>query len=566
MSWKKYFTPVNVANINVPSTSVAGRSRPGPYRMNYSSFLPDVYAGTPNRIERYMQYDTMDMDSEVNAALDILAEFCTQKDKENSTPFNLNFRGSPTATEVKLLKDSLQKWSRLQQFENRIFRVFRNTMKYGDCFFLRDPETKKWLWVDAAKVSKIIVNESEGKVPEQYIIKDINFNFVNLVATTPHPVSNTSPSGTGSYTSGGGFGRGFVGGAAQPPGTRFQNAQNEVAIDAKHVVHISLSEGIDLNYPFGNSILESVFKVCKQKELLEDAIIIYRIQRAPERRIFYVDVGNMPAHMAMSFVERVKNEIQQRRIPSNSGGGQNMIDASYNPLSVNEDYFFPQTAEGRGSKVETLPGGTNLGEITDLRYFTNKLFRALRIPAAYLPTAIDEAPNTLGDGKVGTAYIQELRFNEYCKRLQSNIVETFDTEFKMWLLDNGINIDSGLFDLKFTSPQNFAAYRQAELDTTRVATFAQVMQVPHLSKRFAMQRFLGMTEEEIKENERLWREENGSKLQPVGDAAAQLRSIGVTPGAVAGEAEGQTAEAPLDMAAPAGDAAGAETAPSTPAQ
>ncbi len=566
MSWKKYFTPVNVANINVPSTSVAGRSRPGPYRMNYSSFLPDVYAGTPNRIERYMQYDTMDMDSEVNAALDILAEFCTQKDKENSTPFNLNFRGSPTATEVKLLKDSLQKWSRLQQFENRIFRVFRNTMKYGDCFFLRDPETKKWLWVDAAKVSKIIVNESEGKVPEQYIIKDINFNFVNLVATTPHPVSNTSPSGTGSYTSGGGFGRGFVGGAAQPPGTRFQNAQNEVAIDAKHVVHISLSEGIDLNYPFGNSILESVFKVYKQKELLEDAIIIYRIQRAPERRIFYVDVGNMPAHMAMSFVERVKNEIQQRRIPSNSGGGQNMIDASYNPLSVNEDYFFPQTAEGRGSKVETLPGGTNLGEITDLRYFTNKLFRALRIPAAYLPTAIDEAPNTLGDGKVGTAYIQELRFNEYCKRLQSNIVETFDTEFKMWLLDNGINIDSGLFDLKFTSPQNFAAYRQAELDTTRVATFAQVMQVPHLSKRFAMQRFLGMTEEEIKENERLWREENGSKLQPVGDAAAQLRSIGVTPGAVAGEAEGQTAEAPLDMAAPAGDAAGAETAPSTPAQ
>lgn len=566
MSWKKYFTPVNVANINVPSTSVAGRSRPGPYRMNYSSFLPDVYAGTPNRIERYMQYDTMDMDSEVNAALDILAEFCTQKDKENSTPFNLNFRGSPTATEVKLLKDSLQKWSRLQQFENRIFRVFRNTMKYGDCFFLRDPETKKWLWVDAAKVSKIIVNESEGKVPEQYIIKDINFNFVNLVATTPHPVSNTSPSGTGSYTSGGGFGRGFVGGAAQPPGTRFQNAQNEVAIDAKHVVHISLSEGIDLNYPFGNSILESVFKVYKQKELLEDAIIIYRIQRAPERRIFYVDVGNMPAHMAMSFVERVKNEIQQRRIPSNSGGGQNMIDASYNPLSVNEDYFFPQTAEGRGSKVETLPGGTNLGEITDLRYFTNKLFRALRIPAAYLPTAIDEAPNTLGDGKVGTAYIQELRFNEYCKRLQSNIVETFDTEFKMWLLDNGINIDSGLFDLKFTSPQNFAAYRQAELDTTRVATFAQVMQVPHLSKRFAMQRFLGMTEEEIKENERLWREENGSKLQPVGDAAAQLRSIGVTPGAVAGEAEGQTAEAPLDMAVPAGDAAGAETAPSTPAQ
>jgi hypothetical protein len=552
MSWKKYFTPVNVGNLAVPSTSTAGRSRPGPYRMNYSSFLPDVYAGTPNRIERYMQYDTMDMDSEINAALDILTEFCTQKDKENSTPFHINFRGTPTSTEVKLLKESLQKWCRTQQFENRIFRIFRNTLKYGDCFFLRDPESKKWLWVDSAKVSKIIVNESEGKVPEQYIIKDINFNFVNLIATTPHPVTNTAPSGTGSYTSGGGFGRGMVGGAAQPPGTRFFNQQNEVAIDAKHVVHISLSEGIDLNYPFGNSILESVFKVYKQKELLEDAIIIYRIQRAPERRIFYVDVGNMPAHMAMAFVERVKNEIQQRRIPSNSGGGQNLVDASYNPLSVNEDYFFPQTAEGRGSKVETLPGGTNLGEITDLRFFTNKLFRALRIPAAYLPTGIEEASNTIADGKVGTAYIQELRFNEYCKRLQSNIIETFDTEFKLWLGTSGINIDGGLFDLQFNQPQNFAAYRQAELDTTRVATFAQVQQIPHLSKRFAMQRFLGMTEEEIKENERMWKEENGGKLQPVGDAAAELRSVGVTPGAVTGEAEVQTAEAPEDMAAEAG--------------
>jgi hypothetical protein len=498
-----------------------------------------------------MQYDTMDMDSEVNAALDILTEFCTQKDKENATPFHTFFKGSPTATEVKLLKDALQKWVKQQQFETKIFRIFRNTMKYGDCFFVRDPETKKWLYVDAAKVSKIIVNESEGKIPEQYVIRDINFNFKEMVAVTPHGTTNTAPSGTSSYTSGGSQGRGMVGAAAQPPGTRFSNQQNEVAIDAKNVVHISLSEGLDNNYPFGNSILESVFKVYKQKELLEDAIIIYRIQRAPERRIFYVDVGNMPAHMAMSFVERVKNEIQQRRIPSSTGGGANVIDASYNPLSVNEDYFFPQTAEGRGSKVETLPGGTNLGEITDLRYFTNKLFRALRIPSSYLPTAIDESPNTVADGKVGTAYIQELRFNEYCKRLQSMIVEVFDLEFKLWLHHQGINIDNGLFELKFNEPQNFAAYRQSELDTARAATFSQVVQIPHLSKRFAMKRFLGMSEDEIKENERLWREENGSNLKSEADSQSQLRSAGITPGGLSADMGAQEAEAPEDLAAAA---------------
>jgi len=255
--------------------------------------------------------------------------------------------------------------------------------------------------------------------------------------------------------------------------------------------------------------------------------------------------------MAMSFVERVKNEIHQRRIPSSTGGGQNMVDASYNPLSVSEDYFFPQTAEGRGSKVETLPGGTNLGEITDLRYFTNKLFRALRIPSSYLPTSVDDASNTVADGKVGTAYIQELRFNEYCKRLQAMVVETFDVEFKLWMTNNGINIDSSLFELKFNEPQNFAAYRQAELDTTRAAIFSQLQEMPHLSKRFALKRFLGLSEEEIKENERMWREENGGNLKPASDASSQMRSIGITPGSLGAEVNAQDEEASPDMAAAA---------------
>ena len=554
MSWKKYFKPVEKeSNAQGMYSPLGNGSRPGPARTNYSSYLPDVYAGSPNRTERYTQYDTMDMDSEVNAALDILAEFCTQKDKENDTPFRFHFKQNPTNTEVKLLKDALQKWCKQQQFEKRIFRIVRNTFKYGDSFFVRDPETKKWLHVDPSKVTKIIVNESEGKIPASYVVKDININLKDLEFTKDQGSMNYGPSGTSSYTTGGAYGRGMVGNVNQSPGTRFQNAENEVSIDAKHVVHISMSEGLDNNYPFGNSLLESVFKVYKQKELLEDAIIIYRIQRAPERRIFYVDVGNMPAHMAMSFVERVKNEIQQRRIPSSSGGGQNMIDASYNPLSVNEDYFFPQTAEGRGSKVETLPGGTNLGEITDLRFFTNKLFRALRIPASYLPTGIDESANVIADGKVGTAYIQELRFNKYCERLQSNVVDVFDQEFKIWLYSNGYNIDNSLFELNFTPPQNFAAYRQAELDTTRANLYGAIAENPYLSKRFAMKRFLGMTEEEIAENETLWKEENGLSSSPA-EAGAQLRGVGITPSNISADMDLETAEVPVT---PETDTAGA---------
>ena len=295
-----------------------------------------------------------------------------------------------------------------------------------------------------------------------------------------------------------------------------------------------MSEGLDNNFPFGNSLMEGIFKVFKQKELLEDAILIYRIQRAPERRVFYIDVGNMPSHLAMSFVERVKNEVNQRRIPSVTGGGQSVVDAGYNPLSINEDYFFPQTAEGRGSKVEILQGGQNLGEIDDLKYFTNKLFRALRIPSSYLPTGSDDGGSNFNDGRVGTAYIQELRFNKYCERLQSLINEPFDTEFKMYLHANGINIDSNIFDLKFNPPQNFASYRQSEMDTARVNTFNTMMAIPWVSKRFAMERFLGLSKEEIAQNETQWKEENIEDENNV-NASGELRSAGITANNMAGD-------------------------------
>lgn len=534
MSWKKYFTPVNTSGALSPvSGSTSMFSGNTLARTNYSSYLPDVYSGHPNRLERYGQYDTMDWDSEVNAAFDILAEFCSQVNQENGTPFQLFFKEQATNTEVKIIKKFLQQWTKLNKFDKRIFKIVRNAFKYGDTFFVRDPQTQAWLYIDPAKVDKIIVNESEGKKPEQYVIRDFNPNLEALTTTAIQPsnmqgAGNQYGSGYNMGLNGAGGARGMTG--AYPSGsvgTRFSQDQNQYNIDAQHVIHISMSEGIDPNYPFGNSLMECIFKVFKQKELLEDAIIIYRVQRAPERRVFYIDVGNMPSHLAMSFVERVKNEVNQRRIPSQTGGTQTVIDASYNPLSINEDYFFPQTAEGRGSKVDILPGGTNLGEIDDLKYFTNKLFRALRIPSSYLPTGPDDGGSNFNDGRVGTAYIQELRFNKYCERLQSLLNETFDLEFKRYLRFKGINIDPNIFDLKFNPPQNFAAYRQAEMDTARVNTFNTVVAVPFISKRFALKRFLGMTQEEIAENERLWKQENIAEDSNL-SANAELRGAGIT--------------------------------------
>ena len=547
MSWKKFFSEVPIAGASDGTYSAMGGAtsgKPGPAKTNYSSYLPDVYSGAPNRIERYGQYNVMDMDSEVNAALDILAEFCTQNNTQNDTPFKFTYKQKATNTEVQIIEQYLQQWCKLNDFNKRIFKVMRNVFKFGDAFFIRDPETKKLFHVDPAKVSKIIVNESTGKTPEQYVIRDINFNFRSLVATTPYQTTGNVTGGGSGYLTGGV--RGMVGANYQDsPGTRFSSGQREIAVNAEHVFHLSLSEGLDMNFPFGNSLLESVFKVYKQKELLEDAIIIYRVQRAPERRVFYIDVGNMPSHLAMQFVERVKTEIHQRRIPSSTGGGTNVIDSSYNPLSINEDYFFPQTAEGRGSKVETLPGGTNLGEIDDLKYFTNKLLRGLRIPSSYLPTGADDGQSQYNDGRVGTAYIQELRFNKYCERLQNMVSNEFKQEFKQYLIEKGVNIDIAMFDIKFNPPMNFASYRQAEVDNNRISTYTQIAQVPFVSKRYALSRFLGLTPEEMAENERLWREENDATTQAKPTTSAtELRSAGVSTAGIQADLDAAEPEAP----------------------
>ena len=556
MTYKKHFTRVNQSGQMSPlgGGSVTGAwNGPGQNATNYSnqdfgyknygSRLPEVYTGHPNRIERYNQYEMMDVDAEINACLDIISEFSTQKNEHNKTPFSLEWREEPTPHEVDMLKTQLQQWCKLNEMETRIFKIFRNTIKYGDQVFVRDPENFKLYWVDMTKIIKVIVNESEGKKPEQYVIKDLNINLENLVVaqkTNTDFAANpaTGMGGTGGGGSGGGGGYTVPSMPYNTTGSRFSLGFNEAAIDSKHIVHLSLTEGLDRFWPFGQSILENIFKVYKQKELLEDAVLIYRVQRAPERRVFKIDVGNMPSHMAMAFVERIKNEIHQRRIPSTHGGGS-MVDASYNPLSMNEDYFFPVTADGRGSSVDLLPGGQNLGEIDDLRYFNNRLARGLRVPSSYLPTGPDDNVTPMSDGRVGTAMIQEFRFNQYCERLQNYMVRKLDEEFKLFLRWRGLNIDSGLFNLTFNPPQNFAAYRQSELDTARMSSFTAIEQYPYMSKRFAMERFLGLTEEEIAKNEKMWREENDKEIE-VEPQGNDLRSIGVSVGDI--ETDIQTGE------------------------
>lgn len=530
------------------SEAIGGRSTSN---TNYVSHLPEVYSGSPNRVERYNTYEAMELDSHISASLDVIAEFCTQVDSVTKIPFVFNFgTEKPTESDSNILAKMLRTWCNTNDFDNQIFDIVRDVLKYGDAFFIRDPETLQWLRIYHGNVEKVIVNEAKGKSPEQYIIKDLDYNFQNLsVSQLPQNYQGNLPSIPAStFNSVTQNTRNTTVGQSQ---SRFNNGMGASAVDAAHVIHVNMTKRGDTNWPFGTSILERVFKTYKQKELIEDAILIYRLQRAPQRRIFYVDVGDLPEHKAMAFIEQVKNSVSQRRIPSKTGGGANIMDASYNPISMLDDFFFPQKPDGRGSRIETLPGGETSWGIDELQYFDNKLARGLRVPSSYLPTGPDDSPATFNDGKVGAALIQEFRFAEMCKRIQRAISKKFDEEFKLYLKRRDINIDSSTFNLGFVEPQSFVTYRDIELNTSRLSNFNSAVQNPFFSKRWAMLKFLGLTPDEINQNHEMLMAENPSKYEKISNInnlmgkdspPVDLRSVGFSSADFADQEEPGTQE------------------------
>lgn len=445
------------------SVSTAANS-PFPSMLNYA-WYSQVIKGASSRMQRYMQYDSMDTDTDVARALDTIAEEMAVQDERTGLPFLIGYQNEEdqavSETVVTTLRAATRHWATLQDLDNRIFRIARHVIKYGDCFFKKTSDLKRWEFIDPKTVIGIEINEANEKVA--YHLRKQSLNN----AATGKTEFNVIP--------------------------------------AKGIIHFTLSDEMDESAPFGESILQPVYRVFRQMMMLEDSIIIYRIVRAPERRVFYIDVGNMPAQRVKAYLEQTKNDIRQKRVPGATG---DFTDSTYNPMSSSEDYFFPVTGTGRGSRIETLPGGDNLGENTDLLYFQKKVFRGLRVPTSYM-TGQDAQGAQFNDGKVGIAYIEELRFANFVKRLQTKIECVFDNEFKLYLTSAGINVNYELFKLLLPDPQNFALYRQAALDGDLINTFNSADGIKYLSKKFILKRYLGLTEDEIQMNESLIKQERG---------------------------------------------------------
>ena len=425
--------------------------------------------GSGSRVSRYMQYDAMDADVDIARALDIIAEEMSTCDEDTGLPFEIDYQieqnQEVSEITVTTLRAALRHWSNIHDFHNKIFRICRHLIKYGDCFFVKHADNKKWEFIDAVKLIGIEIDEEGEKVAfhvrEESKTDNINKNSVTTV------------------------------------------------YHASQIIHFTLSDDMGESAPFGESLLQPIYKTFKQLSMLEDSTIIYQIVRAPERRVFYIDVGNMPQQRVKQYLESIKNDIRQKRVPTSAttDGGKDTVDSVYNPNSIQEDYFFPVSGEGRGSRIETLPGGENQGQNTNLLYFRDKLFRGLRVPTSYMMNSQEQQGAQYNDGKVGVAYIEELRFANFVKRLQNQIEKVMDEEFKKYLEFAGINVDPGLFVIKLPDPQNFALYRQAALDADLINTFKSIEDTKYLSKRFMISKYLGLSEDEIQMNEMMLKQE-----------------------------------------------------------
>src|ERR1035437_3369516 len=344
----------------------------------YSNFswYTKVMKGASSRFSKYNQYKNMDSDVFVARALDTIAEEMCQTNPKTNMPFEIEYQNEnnqevPEAITM-TVRAALRHWIEIQDLNTIIFDVARDVVKFGDCFFRKNSDFKKWQYLDPSDIIGISI--TDDGVPEHYHLR------------------------VGEKNKQGAFG-------------------DVIMVPAAGIVHFTLSSSMGDNGPFGESVLFPAIKAFRHLSLLEDSVIIYRIVRAPERRVFFVDVGNMPPQRVKAYLESIKNELHQKRIPNESGGADK-IDSVYNPMSMVEDYFFAQTANGRGSRVETLSGGENLGEIADLNFFQNKFLQGLRIPSSYMRGAADTG-SMVNDGKVGVAYIEELRIANYGSRLQS---------------------------------------------------------------------------------------------------------------------------------------------------
>ena len=398
---------------------------------NFSSYNMD----TQSRLTRYADFDQMEYMPELASALDIYADEMT-----TFNVYNRMLRIQCPDEEIKQILETL--YYKVLNLEFNLFGWARTMCKYGDFYLYLDIDAdmgiKNAIGLPSREIERI---EGQDKNIPNYIQYQWN-----------------------------------------SAGVTFENWQ---------VAHFRIL-GNDKFAPYGTSVLDPARRIWRQLMLLEDAMMAYRIVRAPERRVFYVDVGNIPAPDIEQFMQRFITSMKRNQVVDPDTG---RVDLRYNPMSVEEDYFIPTRGDVK-TEIQSLPGGTYTGDIDDVKYLRDKLFAAIKIPQSYMIRGEG------GEEDKGALAQKDIRFARTVQRLQRSIVTELEKIGIIHLYTLGFRGDDLIsFNLKLNNPSKISELQELETWDKKFAVAGNATE-GYFSKRWIAHNFFDISDEEFLRNQR----------------------------------------------------------------
>lgn len=416
-------------------------------KLDQSLYNQSVYY-EPNRLAAYYDYESMEFTPEISAALDIYSE--------ESTTLSEKGHILTIYSESKRVRNILEDlFNNILDINTNLQMWCRGLAKYGDNFvYLKiDPERGV---VGCQQLPNIEIERHEG------------------AASQVHKSEPTAGTKVPSRE------------------LRFTWKNKDMEFQAWEVAHFRLL-GDDRKLPYGTSMLDKVRRIWKQLLLAEDAMLIYRTSRAPERRVFKVFVGNMDDKDIEAYVQRVANKFKRDQIVDPKNG---QVDMRYNQMAVDQDYFIPVRDPSQSSPIETLPGAQNLGEIADIEYIQKKLLAALRIPKAFL--GFEEI---VGEGK--SLALMDIRFARTINRVQKSLIQELNKIALVHLYLLGLEDELDNFTLSLTNPsaqsdllkieqwkEKITLYKDATSDQSQIG-------IQPVSHTWAKKNILGMSDNDV---------------------------------------------------------------------
>jgi hypothetical protein len=393
------------------------------------------------RIDLFRDYDSMDMDPIISSALDIYADECTVKNEHQKV-----LKIHHPDDEVKQILENL--FYDILNIEFSLWPWTRNLVKYGDFFLQLEIADEGLGIVNVMPLSCYETTRVEGFDPQ-------NPQRVKFVYA---PYQNP------------------LGGMTQTPKKELENYE---------VAHFRLNG--DANFlPYGKAVIEGGRRVWKQLMLMEDAMLIHRVMRAPEKRIFKIDVGNIPPTEVDNYMQKIINSSKKVPFVDEKTGEYNL---KFNMMNMIEDYYMPVRGNDNGTSIDTLKG-LEYNMIDDINYLKNKLMAALKIPKAFLGYSEDT------NGKA-TLAAMDVRFAKTIERVQRVIISELTKIAIVHLYSQGID-DSRMtdFTLELTTPSKIYEQEKIELYTSKVALISQMQQTKMFSREWMYDAIMGMAQDE----------------------------------------------------------------------